>query len=66
MNKVYTAELLPGNHGIWLFVKQNGIVIFEQAGLKTVEDALDFAKGVILSKESLELPLNDIDIDSGN
>lgn len=51
MNAEYTVDLLKGVHGIWLFVKKDGRVVFEQAGLKTVDEAFEYAKAVIKYEE---------------
>lgn len=51
INFNYDVALLKGNHGIWLFVKKDGQVIFEQSGIKSVETALQYAKAVIEHEE---------------
>ena len=60
----YEIALLQGNHGIWLFVKQDGQVIFEQAGIKSLDTALQYAKSII---EATDKTVKDpIELDSGN
>ena len=54
MKKVYDIRLLPGEHGIWLFVSADGILLNEQSSLKTVEQALAYAKGFIEAEEKME------------
>lgn len=54
MKAEYNVNLLRGNHGIWLFVSKNGKVVFEQAGLKTPDEAMDYAKAVIRAEETKE------------
>lgn len=52
MKHTYKIDLLPGNHGIWAFVSKDLKLVIEQSGFKTVEEALEFAKGIIKSEES--------------
>ncbi len=54
MKHQYTIALLPGNHGIWLFVRKSGEVVFEQAGIKTIDDAFTFAKAAIEAEEKVK------------
>jgi hypothetical protein len=51
MKSEYDINLLQGNHGIWLFVRKNNEVVFEQPGIKTIEEALKYAKAVIEFEE---------------
>ena len=51
MKNQYTINLLKGNHGIWLFVKKDDKHLFEQAGLKTPSEALQFALQIIEQEE---------------
>ena len=60
----YEIVLLQGNHGIWLFVKQYNKLIIEQSGIKTLDDALKFAKAVIEETDKAHPEV--LEIDSGN
>lgn len=58
MKYQYEINLLKGDHGIWLFVsnKDKGPpgkpqLLFEQAAIKSVEEAFKFAAQVIANEE---------------
>jgi len=51
IKNAYDVALLQGNHGIWLFVRKDDKVVFEQSGIKSVKEALDYARAVIEAEE---------------
>jgi hypothetical protein len=60
----YEISLLQGRYGIWLFVLQDGRVLFERAGIKSLDEALAHAKAVIeLADKNAKDPF---ELDSGN
>jgi hypothetical protein len=52
MKGTYKITLFNGNHGIWCLVGDDDGTIFEQAGLKSVEEALKYALSAITYEES--------------
>ncbi len=47
----YTVKLIEGHSGIWLFVMKGEQTLFEQPCLKTIEEALEFARSAIVFEE---------------
>lgn len=46
-NFIYTAHIINGNHGGWLFVKCDKQVIYEQPGYKDYNKAMDDGELII-------------------
>lgn len=52
INNHYTISLLGGEKDIWFFLKKNNLVMFEQVGIKSVNEAFKIAKSIIDLEES--------------
>jgi hypothetical protein len=58
VNHQYRISLLKGEHGIWVLVADLNLpgdiksqVIFEQSGLRTLDEALQYAQAAIQGNE---------------
>ncbi len=47
INNHYTISLLGGEKDIWFFLKKNNLVMFEQVGIKSLDEAFKIAKSII-------------------
>jgi len=51
----YETSFIHGNHGIWLFVKKDNVLVFEQAGL-TLDEACQWIKQIVEHEETYVPP----------